>query len=129
MRPKLLSNLFLGGLIAFVLSCSDMEINPATKRIEFIEKINIKDDPQLTKLIADLYNNRTNPTGRSLNTDFGELNLESALKLNDTVFNRTRYSLAINQNTDSLIFENVIISIREEGIFHYIYNTDLIPYG
>ncbi len=117
---KFISNLLLSMLIAVSLSCTETEMGPINRKIDFIEIINPKDDPQLTKLIADLYNNKTNPTGRSLSTDFGELNLESALKLNDTIFNRTRYSLAINQDTGSLVFENLIISVREEGVFHYI---------
>lgn len=105
--------------ILIIFGCEDF--NPIQKKpFSLIETINPQTDPRLSKLLGDLYNSNENPAGRSLSTNFGEIGLSEALKLNDTINNRTRYTLTLKQNYDSLIFENLIISVRENGIFQYI---------
>jgi hypothetical protein len=107
-------------LLLFEVGCTDNEIKPEKETKNFIEVIDVQKDKELLGLIGELYNKRNNPSGRTLNTSFGEINLGKALKLNDTIFNRTRYTLGLIPTGNDFIFENVIISVREEGVFHYI---------
>jgi hypothetical protein len=120
MTTKLTTKLtFFLFIIIATISCNDKGIQPTKPKKEFIETINVQNDQNLLTLIGELYNKKTNPSGRSLSTSFGELSLDKALKLNDTTYDRTRYTLVLGSTT-GLSFENLIISVREEGVFHYI---------
>ena len=121
MTTKLTSRLpFLLFIVLTAVSCNDKNIQPRKPKTKFVETINVQDDKNLLNLIEELYNKNGNPSGRSLSTSFGELSLDKAMKVNDTTHNRTRYSLSLKTSIDSLVFENVIISTRKEGVFHYI---------
>jgi len=113
-------------LIFIGISCRDNVVDPKITN-PFLEKIDVQKDPKLLTLISKLYNNGSNPSGRTLTTDFGEVGLDSALKINDTKNQRTRYSLKLKPKAGSFVFENLIIVERQEGIFHYIlqYSPDL----
>jgi hypothetical protein len=119
MKKIKLSNLFVLLLLILAVSCTDTDIRPKKVK-EFIQTINVQGDKELLDLIGELYNKKRKTSGRTLNTSFGQINLDKALKLNDTVFNRTRYTLGLMPTTTDFVFENVIISVREEGVFHYI---------
>jgi hypothetical protein len=120
MKTYSLSNLLFAILLFLGMSCVDNNPTPIEPQKIFLETINVQEDSDLLNLIADLYNKGGKPTGRTLNTNFGEINLNEALKLNDTAFNRTRYTLGLIPQEKDFSFENVIISVRQEGIFHYI---------
>jgi hypothetical protein len=115
-------------LVLIGASCTDNQLTPRKKRIDFIETIKIDNDIELQGLLKDLNTSKTVSGGRSLTTDFGEVGLDNALKLNDTIFNRTRYSLGIKRKKDSLIFENLVIVKRKEGVFQYIVQYKPDPY-
>ena len=121
MKLKLLPNLILYALVLFAISCTDPTVEMAKARVDFIEKIALDDDEQLKKIVTNLYGDEKSAiSGRTLQTDFGIIKMDGILRLKDTLFNRTRYSFLIEPRTDSLLFENLIISVRQEGVFHYI---------
>jgi len=115
-----IQTIFILLLLVCGLSCTDADLRPKKEVKKFIESISVQDDKELLTLIGELYNKKNKPSGRTLGTSFGEINLDKALKLNDTVFNRTRYTLGLVPTTDNFVFENIVISVREEGVFHYI---------
>jgi hypothetical protein len=106
-------------LFAIIIGCQDTNVI-SKKKASFIETIKVEDDKELQKMISDLNKGTASSNGRTLTTNFGEVKFDEAVKLNDTIYSRTRYSLWINRKTDSLIFENLVIVNRKEGVFQYI---------
>jgi hypothetical protein len=114
-----IKNLLTYLLFVTIIGCQDNNVI-SKRKSNFIETIKVEDDKELQKMINDLNKGTASSSGRTLNTNFGEVKFDEAVKLNDTIYKRTRYSLWINKKTDSLIFENLVIVKRKEGVFQYI---------
>ena len=125
-NTSILSKIMIFAITAIAISCNDNSIEPSVRNT-FIEKIEIQKDKKLMTLISRLYNHSSSLSGRTLASDFGSIGLDTAIKLNDTINDRTRYTLKLESKLDQLTFENLVIVERKEGVFHYIlqYKPDL----
>jgi hypothetical protein len=104
-------------LLIAVVSCNEPDIPAPLKKKDWIEKIKVKDEEQLLSALNSLGVKRSS-SGRTASTNFGELNVDEALKVLDTANHATRYSLSLKPRTNRFVYENLVISRKDDGTTH-----------
>lgn len=115
---KTLFRLVLFLLVSFTLSCSEEPFeDPAVDDAFYVKKVQVSQEPVLQQILQNISAGRSS-NGR-LKTQFGEVNTDEAIKVNNPEDSVVRYTLLMNDASSSSDFENFVIRVKDDASSFY----------